>query len=509
MARRPFYGQGGAIPIARMNMQAATAPGRAYAQMGKDFGEKVGGAIKQYGLNKVKREELTNSVASALRFNPEYATRMTMSGDEESDKKGQSLLDKFVKGDLNMSQLKGLAGDLAMMEKVDLKKQKEEDRLIANNYQKALTTSKTNENNLFETTKSLTIENKQLTNRGKRLENLVKVMEAYVQVNSLPEELRSTLKKLNEEIASADDKEASRRAYSPTDRAIDEKKQTLATISKTEQDVTQNQNKNKVTPLQDKEGNVVSGSYMINNTPYTMDSTGTLARIGTPSENISETRTNKAEEIINQGRQIAKNYDVTSEPLDANVIAGSDLGGMYEDTLLYLGGKVGLSGKQIDSVLGKGMLGGTQAREEQTARITFMNNKIKPALVRAVTSRGNVYTQKQIDEDILAQPDEDNSIVNKKLKEYPRLLDDALIKAESVIRDPEIKPGTQIYEDARQVVLQVPKILKQLNASIGESDQYDMDPSIKRIMQNSSSRSTPIVDSNMSDMSDADVFKSL
>lgn len=57
MARRPFYGQGGAIPIAKMNMQAATAPGRAYAQMGKDFGDKIGSAIKQYGLNKEKQKK--------------------------------------------------------------------------------------------------------------------------------------------------------------------------------------------------------------------------------------------------------------------------------------------------------------------------------------------------------------------------------------------------------------------------------------------------------------------
>ncbi len=57
MARRPFYGQGGAIPIAKMNMQAATAPGRAYAQMGKDFGDKIGSAIEQYGLNKEKQKK--------------------------------------------------------------------------------------------------------------------------------------------------------------------------------------------------------------------------------------------------------------------------------------------------------------------------------------------------------------------------------------------------------------------------------------------------------------------
>ena len=114
MARRPFYGQGGAIPIARMNMQAATAPGRAYAQMGKDFGEKIGGAIKQYGLNKVKRAKLVNEIEATL---PKYMEGITMSGDEELDKKGMSQISKFRDGDMNMAQLEGLAGKLARMEK--------------------------------------------------------------------------------------------------------------------------------------------------------------------------------------------------------------------------------------------------------------------------------------------------------------------------------------------------------------------------------------------------------
>jgi len=114
MARRPFYGQGGAIPIAKMNMQAATAPGRAYAQMGKDFGEKIGSAIKQYGLNKVKREKLVNEIEATL---PKYMEGITMSGDEELDKKGMSQISKFRDGDMNMAQLEGLAGKLARMEK--------------------------------------------------------------------------------------------------------------------------------------------------------------------------------------------------------------------------------------------------------------------------------------------------------------------------------------------------------------------------------------------------------
>tara|TARA_R100000951_G_scaffold20757_1_gene17322 strand:- start:3987 stop:5360 length:1374 start_codon:yes stop_codon:yes gene_type:complete len=84
MARRPFYGQGGAIPIAKMNMQAATAPGRAYAQMGKDFGEKIGGAIKQYGLNKVKQKKADARIKSAMSGMPEFVEAGVLSPEQKT-----------------------------------------------------------------------------------------------------------------------------------------------------------------------------------------------------------------------------------------------------------------------------------------------------------------------------------------------------------------------------------------------------------------------------------------
>lgn len=84
MARRPFYGQGGAIPIARMNMQAATAPGRAYAQMGKDFGDKIGGAIKQYGLNKEKQKVADARIKSAVNGMPEFVAAGVLSPEQKT-----------------------------------------------------------------------------------------------------------------------------------------------------------------------------------------------------------------------------------------------------------------------------------------------------------------------------------------------------------------------------------------------------------------------------------------
>ncbi len=128
MARRPYfsgnYGSalGSTANAANLIARAGETQGRMFANMGAQ----IGGMIQQYGLNKEKRAELTNQIESAIRFNPEYLSRMTSTGDEEADKKAQNTIDKLAKGDLNMSQLKGLAGDLAMMEKVDLKKEREQ-----------------------------------------------------------------------------------------------------------------------------------------------------------------------------------------------------------------------------------------------------------------------------------------------------------------------------------------------------------------------------------------------
>lgn len=57
MARQPFFGRGAGPQIARMDMNAATAPGRAYGQAFANMGKQIGGMIEQYGLNKEKQKK--------------------------------------------------------------------------------------------------------------------------------------------------------------------------------------------------------------------------------------------------------------------------------------------------------------------------------------------------------------------------------------------------------------------------------------------------------------------
>lgn len=221
-----------------------------------------------------------------------------------------------------------------------------------------------------------------------------------------------------------------------------------------------------VQPVLGAGGRPVPGLLRMGNQLLQQDETGRVARLGTAIENIQQVRTDKAEDIIGLGRQRAEEFDITAKPIKPRIAAGGDLGGFFEDAMLYAGGLVGLSGKEMDEKIYDLGLGD---REEQTARLTFVNAQIRPMLLRAVTSRGNVYSQKQIDTEILAGPKENNTAVQKKLREYPTLLENALTNAETVLRDPEIKPGTSVYEDARFIAMQVPTILRQIRSSMGMS----------------------------------------
>lgn len=131
MARRPFFsGNYGSALGSTAN--AANIIARAGEQQGQrlaNMGAQIGGMIQQYGLNKEKRAELTGEIEAML---PKYMQELTMSGNEDSDKKNMQRIEKFRKGDSSMADLRGLAGELAMKDKVQARAAQNEARIIAN-----------------------------------------------------------------------------------------------------------------------------------------------------------------------------------------------------------------------------------------------------------------------------------------------------------------------------------------------------------------------------------------
>jgi len=132
MARQPFYGRGPGPAIARMDMNAATAPGRLYGQMYANLGKQVGDTIEEYGLNKEKRAKLTGEIEAYYDQNKDALAQIGMSGDEVQDKKDFSQRDKFVKGDMSMAELEGYAGKLARGDVLKNQAAQNETRAIAN-----------------------------------------------------------------------------------------------------------------------------------------------------------------------------------------------------------------------------------------------------------------------------------------------------------------------------------------------------------------------------------------
>jgi hypothetical protein len=63
---------------------------------------------------------------------PQYMQELTMSGNEDSDKKNIQRIEKFRKGDSSMADLRGLAGELAMKDKVQARTAQNEAARIAN-----------------------------------------------------------------------------------------------------------------------------------------------------------------------------------------------------------------------------------------------------------------------------------------------------------------------------------------------------------------------------------------
>ena len=118
MARKPFFSGNYGSALARVDTRPIIEAGRAQGQMYANMGKQIGGMIKDYGLNKEKRAELTGEIEAML---PQYMDSFTGTGNEVDDKKNFQRLEKFSKGDMSMADLKGLAGELAMKDKVQSK----------------------------------------------------------------------------------------------------------------------------------------------------------------------------------------------------------------------------------------------------------------------------------------------------------------------------------------------------------------------------------------------------
>jgi len=132
MARKPFFSGNYGSALARVDTRPIMEAGRAQGQMFANMGQQIGGLIQQYGLNKEKQGKITDKIENRLKLDPSIAQRLTMTGDEDFDKKNVTDMEKLASGELGLKGLQRLDSAMATINEVDLQKRAEQEREIAN-----------------------------------------------------------------------------------------------------------------------------------------------------------------------------------------------------------------------------------------------------------------------------------------------------------------------------------------------------------------------------------------
>jgi len=115
MARRPFFSgnYGSALGSTANAANLIARTGETQGQAMANMGQQIGGMIQQYGLNKEKRNKLQATLEGQLSADPSIVQQLTMSGDEEYDKKNMKLFEDIESGDASIAQLERANGLLA------------------------------------------------------------------------------------------------------------------------------------------------------------------------------------------------------------------------------------------------------------------------------------------------------------------------------------------------------------------------------------------------------------
>lgn len=130
--------------------------------------------------------------------------------------------------------------------------------------------------------------------------------------------------------------------------------------------------------------------------------TGKIFPIGnTNNTGVSLLNLEDINKIVSPTTEKIKEVQKKGSEIDITTAAGGDIGGMGTD---FLNAVTGLFGGSF-----------SKEREKQKAIINQVNNSIKQPLVKALSDKGSVYTQKTI-EQILPQPSDSNQKFVEKSK---------------------------------------------------------------------------------------------
>ena len=150
---------------------------------------------------------------------------------------------------------------------------------------------------------------------------------------------------------------------------------------------------------------------------------------------------------------------------DVAEAAGGDIPGLFQDVINSAFGVVGAPG--------------FEERHRETANLRVLNAQLQPALTKAISSQGSVYTQEKMDE-ILPQPRDSNIVMQSKLESLVPVLEAKVAEAKIVAQT--ARAGEQ-RSRALRVLKTIPGIISALKTSISQKNRRPVNEEADRILE--------------------------
>lgn len=450
MARKPFFSGNYGSALARVDTRPIIEAGRAQGQMFANLGGQIGKTIEQYQLNKEKRAKLTGEIEAYYKENPNAISEIGMSGDEEQDKKDILERERFLKGDMNMSQLEGLAGKLARGELLKTK-------------------------NLDQRYKEAQIRSAELDNRFKIADEENRLLRSTLETEGV-----GLLNRLREsQLAVADIEKQLKDNRLGVDKELlkTELEQAKASLARTQEEVTQKRNTN----------SVFRDLHQIELTKFATNIAETQSALAINAEKLDQLRAsrdvdlktkeanleileaerNKLQQDLKNQQNLMQSFssDVSDDGLDFiqpinidDAFQGGPLFGKDAAGLFYnIAGGIG-------SAFGADI---TPETTGQAQNLLMLETFLLPALASDISSRPSNFTLEVARQKIPLPSDRDD-VGQRKIEQLIPDLKLRLVEAENTLKSGETDKS--YFQEARLQASRIRKIIPILENSLKEKN---------------------------------------
>ena len=477
MARQPFFSGNYGSALGQIDTRPIMQGAAAQAAMYQGLGQNIGGAIEKYQLNKVKQKKQQANIKSTVNFLDSLANQDPDNAEQYEIMKAQ-LNDPetplTTRNELADQGIKQLTLSQQMLQRKGLM-----DATSANTA-------------LARQTKDLNDDLKKSKVDVAKSEAELKGFQATMEkfnledfMNLRPEQQLLRLQKLKNELSGEEFKgKIQPRVQSLAEGDLDAKEdaQEVAAIVDFERGGPEGIAREQIEKMKQKKQALAENLKLVS---------AQIANINKKTEQIDKLDPKDAVTLQNLLAE-AEKFKAEAEKLRADTQAMSELtGGDAEsvpeqasirppDVAEAAGGDIpGVAQDVINSVLGVFGAPGFGERYRETANLRALNAQLQPALTKAISSQGSVYTQEKMNE-MLPQPLDSNPLMQSKLESLVPVLEAKVAEAKIVAQT--ARAGEQ-RSRALRVLKTMPGIISALNTSISQKNRRPVNEEADRILE--------------------------